>query len=71
MHCDARLVEMLDKLSKDLQASIKFSESFLIEEIQFLEEVKGIRLPHFIPHLVFLRLLKKKVNSVSELPINF
>ncbi|KAJ0801814.1 putative dynamin stalk domain, GTPase effector domain, Dynamin superfamily [Helianthus annuus] len=55
MHCDTRLVEMLDKLSKDLQAS----------------EVKGIRLPHFIPHSLFLRLLKKKVNSVSELPINF
>ncbi|KAF5814974.1 putative dynamin central domain, GTPase effector domain, Dynamin superfamily [Helianthus annuus] len=71
MHCDTRLVEMLDKLSKDLQASVKFSESYLIEELQFLEEVKGIRLPHFIPHSLFLRLLKKKVNSVSELPINF
>ncbi|KAI7727201.1 hypothetical protein M8C21_033500 [Ambrosia artemisiifolia] len=71
MHCDARLAEMLDKLSKDLKASVKFCESFLVEEIQFLEEVNGIRLPHFIPHSVFLRLLKKKVNSVSDLPINF
>ncbi|KAM0007262.1 putative dynamin stalk domain, GTPase effector domain, Dynamin superfamily [Helianthus debilis subsp. tardiflorus] len=40
-------------------------------KIQFLEEVKGIRLPLFIPHSVFLRLLKKKVNSVSEFLINF
>ncbi|MFS7921236.1 putative dynamin central domain, Dynamin superfamily [Helianthus anomalus] len=71
MRCYSRLVERLDKLSKDLQASVKFSESFLIEEIQFLWEVKGIWLPHFIPHSVFLRLLKKKVNSVIELPINF
>ncbi|MFS7921234.1 putative dynamin central domain, Dynamin superfamily [Helianthus anomalus] len=71
MHCDARLVEMLDRLSKDVQASVKFSESFLIEKIQFLEEVKGIRLPLFIPHSVFLRLLKKKINSVSEFPIKF
>lgn len=71
MHCDARLAEMLDELSKDLQASVKFSESFLVEEIEILKEANGIRLAHFIPHSVFLSLLKRKVNSVSDLPINF
>ncbi|KAI3804765.1 hypothetical protein L1987_26563 [Smallanthus sonchifolius] len=62
MHCNARLAEMVDTLSKDLQPNVNFSENFLIEEMQVLEEANGIRLPHFLPHSVFLSLLKKKVN---------
>ncbi|KAD6794842.1 hypothetical protein E3N88_05738 [Mikania micrantha] len=71
MHCNARLAEMLDKLSQDLQSSVNFSENFLVEEMQILEEANGIRLPHFLPHLVFSSLLKRRVNSVSDLPICF
>ncbi|KAD2132534.1 hypothetical protein E3N88_41780 [Mikania micrantha] len=71
MHCNARLAEMLDKLSQDLQSSVNFSENFLVEEMQILEEANGIRLPHFFPHLVFSSLLKRRVNSVSDLPVCF
>ncbi|KAI3755858.1 hypothetical protein L1987_55667 [Smallanthus sonchifolius] len=71
MHCNAQLAEMVDKLSNDLQSSVNFSENFLVEEMQVLEEANGIRLPHFLPHSVFLSLLKKKVNSISDLPIGF
>ncbi|KAI3804766.1 hypothetical protein L1987_26564 [Smallanthus sonchifolius] len=71
MHCNARLAEMVDHLSKDLQSRVKFSQSFLVEEMQVSEEASGIRLPDFLPHSVFLSLLKRKVNSVSDLPICF
>ncbi|KAL4580167.1 hypothetical protein LXL04_016348 [Taraxacum kok-saghyz] len=71
MHCNARLAEMLDDLAKELHKSDKFSENFLIEEMEVLEEANGIRLPFFLSESAFLYLLKKKVNNVSELPINF
>ncbi|KAL8230152.1 hypothetical protein R6Q59_000512 [Mikania micrantha] len=71
MHCNARLAEMLDKLSQDLQSSVSFSKNFLVEEMQILEEANGIRLPHFLPHLVFSSLLKRRVNGVSDMPICF
>ncbi|KAD0189487.1 hypothetical protein E3N88_44666 [Mikania micrantha] len=71
MHCNARLAEMVDNLSQDLQSSVNFSEHFLVEEMQILEEANGIRLPHFLPHLVFSSLLKRIVNSVSDLPVCF
>ncbi|GJU36626.1 dynamin-related protein 4C-like protein [Tanacetum coccineum] len=69
--CNARLVEMLDKFSKELQTSVKFSENFLVEEIRILEETNSIRLPGSVGQPVFLYLLKIKVNSIAELPINF
>ncbi|KAD4178889.1 hypothetical protein E3N88_27480 [Mikania micrantha] len=71
MHCNARLAEMLDKLSQDLQSSVNCSKNFLVEEMQILEEANGIRLPHFLPHLVFSSLLKRRVNGVSDMPICF
>ncbi|XP_071736605.1 dynamin-related protein 4C-like [Rutidosis leptorrhynchoides] len=71
MHCNARLVEMLDEFSKELLSSDKFSENFLVEELKVLEEANGIRLPHFLPHSVFLCLLQRKVNVVSDMPVNF
>ncbi|KAI3755859.1 hypothetical protein L1987_55668 [Smallanthus sonchifolius] len=71
MHCNARLAEMVDQFSKDLQSRVKFSESFLVEEMQVFEEASGIRLPGFLPHPLFLSLLKRKVNSVSDSPICF
>ncbi|KAK9047831.1 hypothetical protein SSX86_033207 [Deinandra increscens subsp. villosa] len=71
MHCNARLAEMIDTLSKDLEASVNFCENFLVEEMKVLEEANGIRLPNFLPHSVFLILLKKKVNGISDLPLTF
>ncbi|MFS7921246.1 putative dynamin central domain, GTPase effector domain, Dynamin superfamily [Helianthus anomalus] len=36
-----------------------------------LEEANGIRLPNFLPRSVFLSLLKRKVNAISDLPVSF
>ncbi|PWA85556.1 dynamin central domain-containing protein [Artemisia annua] len=71
MHCNARLVEMLDEFSIELNTSIKFSEDFLVEEMKVLEEANGIRLPTFLPHSVFLCLLQRKVNTISNMPVSF
>ncbi|KAL4580154.1 hypothetical protein LXL04_016335 [Taraxacum kok-saghyz] len=71
MHCNARLAEMLDEFSKELHNSDEFSENFLTEEMEVLEEANGITLPFFLSNSAFLYLLKKKVNNVSELPISF
>ncbi|KAI3708524.1 hypothetical protein L2E82_37726 [Cichorium intybus] len=71
MHCNARLAEMLDEFSKELHESDKFSENFLVEEMEILMEANGIRLPNFLPNHAFLCLLKRKVNGVSDLPIGF
>ncbi|KAI3708530.1 hypothetical protein L2E82_37736 [Cichorium intybus] len=71
MHCNARLGEMLDEFSKELDKSNKFSENFLIEEMEILKEANGIRLPNFLPNHAFLCLLKRKVKSVSNLRIGF
>ena len=73
MHCTARLVEMLNNYSKELnQFSTKDSgENFLIEEIKILEESKAIGLPNFLPRTAFLVILQRKVKAVSSLPIGF
>ncbi|PWA91361.1 dynamin central domain-containing protein [Artemisia annua] len=71
MYCDARLVEMLDQLSKELHTSFKFSENFLVEEIQVLKEANGIRLPHTLRPNVFYHLLQREVNNISSFPISF
>ncbi|KAD4178900.1 hypothetical protein E3N88_27491 [Mikania micrantha] len=71
MHCNARFAEMVDQLSKDLHARVKFSDNFLVEEMQVLEEANGIRLPHLLPHLVFRGLIQRKVNGVADLPVSF
>lgn len=57
MYCVARLVEMLDQLSKELHTNFKFSENFLVEEIQVLKEANGIGLPHTLRPNVFYHLL--------------
>nr|GEU88577.1 dynamin-related protein 4C-like [Tanacetum cinerariifolium] len=71
MHCNARVVEMLDELSNELHNDVKFSENFLVEEMHILEESNGIRLPNFLPHSMLLCLLQRKVNNISGLPISF
>ncbi|PWA78237.1 dynamin central domain-containing protein [Artemisia annua] len=53
IRCVARLKEMLDNFTKELHTSVsKFSENFLIEEIQFVENTYGLRLPGYLPHFV-------------------
>ncbi|CAH1417394.1 unnamed protein product [Lactuca virosa] len=66
MHFNARLVEMLDRFSKKLHLSDKFSESFLVEEVKVVEESNGIFSSNFPPHSCLLR---KKVNNIYTLPL--
>jgi hypothetical protein len=57
MHCTARLVEMLDQYSDQLEKSDQSnleSQNFLMEEINILEEAKGINLPSFLPPMLSL-----------------
>ncbi|KAL2941596.1 Dynamin-related protein 4C [Bienertia sinuspersici] len=74
MHCTARLAEMLDELSKSLVSSsaddVKLG-NFLMEEIRVLEEAKGIGLPNFLSRTAFLTVLHKKVQMISETPVEF
>lgn len=76
MHCTARLVEMLNKFSDELQKSTQSSSSslgnnFLIDEIRVLEESKRIGLPNFLPRTAFLTILQKKVKGISSFPASF
>ncbi|KAH0721106.1 hypothetical protein KY284_006136 [Solanum tuberosum] len=72
MHCTARLVEMLDQYSKELDAkNSKKKEDFLMEEIRALEETKGIGLPNFLPRGVFLNVLQKRVKEITTMPEDF
>ncbi|KAI4332438.1 hypothetical protein L6164_017348 [Bauhinia variegata] len=71
MHCTARVVEMLNQYSNDLNGCTESdsTKDFLMDELKVLEEAKLIGLPNFTPHTVFLTLLKYKVNGISSMPI--
>ncbi|CAM8931554.1 unnamed protein product [Rhodiola kirilowii] len=72
MHCTSRLAEMLNQYSDEHQSSdIQGTDNFLMEEIKVLEEMKGIGLPNFLPRSAFLFLHQRKVNAVSNAPIEF
>ncbi|KAF5751251.1 hypothetical protein HS088_TW02G00262 [Tripterygium wilfordii] len=74
MHCSARLVEMINQCSQEMQnhRSSDLKKNFLMDEISVLDEaIKGIRLPNFLPHSVFIALLCKKVDSISSMPMEF
>ncbi|CAN4081215.1 unnamed protein product [Withania somnifera] len=72
MHSAARLVEMLDQYSNELHSkNLEKTEDFLMEEIMFLHETKGIGLPNFLPRTVFLNVLQKKVNEIAAFPEDF
>ncbi|KAF5727250.1 hypothetical protein HS088_TW22G00939 [Tripterygium wilfordii] len=74
MHCTARLGEMINQCSQEMQnhRSSDLKKNFLMDEISVLDEaIKGIRLPNFLPHSVFIALLCKKVDSISSMPIEF
>jgi hypothetical protein len=71
MHCTARLVEMLNQFSTELHKCSDHTKNFMINEIEVLEETKGIELPNFLPHAAILAILQQKVEEISELQIGF
>ncbi|KAM7269636.1 hypothetical protein ACFE04_025133 [Oxalis oulophora] len=73
MHSTARLVEMLNQFSDELQkcAVSDPNRDFLVEELSLLEESKSIGLPNFLPRNAFLVLLQKKVDGISLMPVDF
>lgn len=74
MHCTARMAEMLNDFSSELQSqfsTIESSNEFLMEEISVLEEAKGIVLPNFPLRTTFINLLQRKVKQVADVPIDF
>ncbi|KAF7803235.1 dynamin-related protein 4C-like [Senna tora] len=75
MHCTARLVDMLNQYSNDLQTCTASNptntKNFLVEEIKVLEEAKCIGLPNFMPRTAFLSVLHGKVKAISGIPIGF
>ncbi|XP_057971611.1 dynamin-related protein 4C-like [Malania oleifera] len=73
MHCTARLVEMQDRYSSELHQCEENSQGrhCLREEIQLLQESRGIKLPNFLPRPVFLMILQKKVEGISNAPVGF
>ncbi|KAH9320939.1 hypothetical protein KI387_015578 [Taxus chinensis] len=68
MHCTARLREKFDMFYRDLSQRGSFSvgDKFLSKESRMLEEAKGVGLPNFLPRSVFLELLQKMVEEISE-----
>ncbi|KAK8531695.1 hypothetical protein V6N13_131055 [Hibiscus sabdariffa] len=72
-HGTARFVAMLNKFSDDLHncEENNLAKDFLVEEMKVLEDAKGIELPNFLPREAFIRILQKKVERISHLPIAF
>ncbi|PIN07241.1 Vacuolar sorting protein VPS1, dynamin [Handroanthus impetiginosus] len=75
MHCTARLWEMFNKYSDELQSENDVDDdsnkNFLLDEIKVLEETKSIGLPNFLPKAIFLTLLQGKVKGISAIPLDF
>ena len=71
IHGTARLVEMLNLFSTDLHNCSDHTKNFMMNEIEVLEETKGIELPNILPHTAILTILQQKVEEISELPIEF
>ncbi|GAB4835425.1 hypothetical protein Ancab_000332 [Ancistrocladus abbreviatus] len=75
MHCSARLVEMLNRYSYELQSKGEGENepefNFLVEEIQILEEAKGIGLPNFLPRTALITILQSKVKRISHTLVEF
>ncbi|PKU66656.1 dynamin-related protein 4C-like [Dendrobium catenatum] len=72
MHDTARMAEMLNAYAAALPDNIPTKEAaFLLEEIEVLEENRGIWLPNFLPRTAFLILLQKRVKEVSSIPQDF
>ncbi|XP_075511440.1 dynamin-related protein 4C-like isoform X2 [Primulina tabacum] len=74
MHCTARIAEMLDQYSAELQANCPETDPegmFLLNEINVLEETKGIGLPNFLPRAAFHALLQRKIKGIYSTPFGF
>ncbi|KAF9606773.1 hypothetical protein IFM89_028149 [Coptis chinensis] len=74
MHCTARMAEMLNDYSKEIQSksdNLNSKDMFLMEEIRVLEESKSIGLPNFLPRAAFILILQRKLKDVSNTPIDF
>ncbi|KAI8025040.1 Dynamin-related protein 4C [Camellia lanceoleosa] len=73
MHCTARLAEMLNEYSEELQKSAvnKSTENFLMDEIWVLDGRKGIGLPNFLTRTSFLIILQRKVEEIANTPVDF
>ncbi|XP_022751975.1 dynamin-related protein 4C-like [Durio zibethinus] len=73
MHGTVRFVKMLSQFSDKLHKCEESepNKEFLKEEMKVLEEVKGIELPNFLPREAFLRILQRKVEKISFMPIEF
>ncbi|XP_022719868.1 dynamin-related protein 4C-like [Durio zibethinus] len=72
-HGTVRLFEMLNLFSDELRKREESEpkKEFLTEEIKVLEDAKGIELPNVLPREAFLRILRIKVEKISNLPIEF
>ncbi|KAL6885440.1 hypothetical protein ACP4OV_010219 [Aristida adscensionis] len=71
LHGTARIAEMLAGYASRLPAlcpAPASGEPFLAEEMRVLEETKGINLPNFLPRSALLVLLRKKLESVANVP---
>ncbi|KAL3749820.1 hypothetical protein ACJRO7_010877 [Eucalyptus globulus] len=68
MHCTARLVEMLNQYYNELRNCTEnnLTTNFLLEEIEVLEEAKGIGLPDVLPHTAFSFFLQQKTKAISS-----
>ncbi|CAN1217791.1 Dynamin-related protein 4C [Linum perenne] len=73
MHCTARLAEMLDKFSSEMDSAPASDQflNFLDDEVKILEEAKGIWLPNYLSSVAFLALLQKKVQGIYVIPLAF
>ncbi|KAF8038490.1 hypothetical protein BT93_B1131 [Corymbia citriodora subsp. variegata] len=68
MHCPARLVEMLNQYFEELQNCTEnnLTTNFLVEEMEVLEEAKGIGLTDVLCHTAFPFLLQRKMKEISS-----
>ncbi|KAL9342519.1 hypothetical protein Peur_065844 [Populus x canadensis] len=71
MHCAARLVEMLNQFSTELHNCSDHTKNFMMNEIEVLEETKGIELPNFLPQTAFRTIMQRQVEGMSKLPVEF
>ncbi|XP_010533947.1 PREDICTED: dynamin-related protein 4C-like [Tarenaya hassleriana] len=74
MHCTARMADMLDRFSVDIQAHYSENSTgtdFLMEEIEVLKECKSIGLPNFLPRSAFLAMLVKRIKGIQSRPVDF
>ncbi|KAJ6975750.1 hypothetical protein NC653_031546 [Populus alba x Populus x berolinensis] len=66
MHCAARLVEMLNQFSTELHNCSDHTKNFMMNEVEVLQETKGIELPNFVPQTAFRTIMQRQVNHHSE-----